>query len=384
MIDPNPYAAPVFLTAVAYAVMAWIVYATRPHGRQNRRLAVWMALWAATFVGVAAVFAADDATSAYAWSVTFTAFWTATLLAHLRFVATFDTPLVAPFRGRVADAVLVGAAFLLPLYWILGPERVVERIVPFPPYTAYRAVFAPEWETWARFWTFAMGFVVVATVHAFLRAPRGTPARKQLAAYAAGAVAHDVIFASGLYGLRLHLNDLIREGIAPPAWEVKVSLLYHAVAGACFLVALSYGILRTQLFDIDLKIKWTLRRGTLVAVFVGVFFVVAEAVQNFLADEYGWLLGGVAAGALLLAIRPLEGAANRVADAAMPHVRDDHEYVAFRKLEVYKGAVEEMLSDGALTEKDRTVLAGLRRRLGIADGAAAAVERDVGAARGTA
>lgn len=44
--------------------------------------------------------------------------------------------------------------------------------------------------------------------------------------------------------------------------------------------------------------------------------------QTFLTDVYGFVVGGVAAGLLLFAIHPLQRVAERVADAAMPGVRD--------------------------------------------------------------
>ena len=39
---------------------------------------------------------------------------------------------------------------------------------------------------------------------------------------------------------------------------------------------IAYGILRAHLFDIDLRIRWTIKQSTVAAVFVAVFYLVAE------------------------------------------------------------------------------------------------------------
>jgi len=60
----------------------------------------------------------------------------------------------------------------------------------------------------------------------------------------------------------------------------------------------------------------------------------------------------------------------------MPDVQDNEEYRTVRKREVYRAAVEELLADGALTEKDRNVLATLADQLGLLYKDARAMERD--------
>jgi len=67
----------------------------------------------------------------------------------------------------------------------------------------------------------------------------------------------------------------------------------------------------------------------------------------------------------------------RVADTAMPSVRETSDYVAFRKMEVYKAALEGAMEDGAVSAKEREVLRRLRESLGITDADASALERDL-------
>jgi hypothetical protein len=66
----------------------------------------------------------------------------------------------------------------------------------------------------------------------------------------------------------------------------------------------------------------------------------------------------------------------------MPGTDSSPAYVAFRKMEVYKAAVEEVLADGKVSDKDRRVLDRLRAQLGLAASDAGSMERDIAAARG--
>lgn len=126
-----------------------------------------------------------------------------------------------------------------------------------------------------------------------------------------------------------------------------------------------YAVLKHRLFDIDLRLKWTLRRGTVAAIFLGVFFVVAQLAQNFLSESMGWAFGGVVAGVLLFAIAPVQRLAERFADAAMPNVADTPEYRSTRKIEVYCSAIRFALADRIVTRDEERHLMQLATELGI-------------------
>jgi len=68
-----------------------------------------------------------------------------------------------------------------------------------------------------------------------------------------------------------------------------------------FPLLVAYALLQHRLFDIDLKIKWTIKRGTLAAIFIAVFFVAAQVAQNLFSESYGVWIGGVAAGGRVVA-----------------------------------------------------------------------------------
>jgi hypothetical protein len=213
----------------------------------------------------------------------------------------------------------------------------------------------------------------------YAAAPKGTQQRAKAAAYA---------WAFGAFDSFWVLYFCLRVPQALGAWSLpdwldSALFVGMGLASVVLVVLLSYGILRTQLFDIDLKLKWTLRRGTVATLFLLVFLVVSQLIERLASEKLGYISGAAAAGVMLLAINPLQKTADRLADKAMPQVKDTAEYAAFRKLEVYKAAVEE-LAVGGITPKERRALDALRTKLGVAAGAAGAMEKDILATRGVA
>jgi uncharacterized membrane protein YebE (DUF533 family) len=147
------------------------------------------------------------------------------------------------------------------------------------------------------------------------------------------------------------------------------------------VLILGYAILRQQLLGIELKLKWTLRRGALAAIILAAFFVVSQLVQTFVGGFVPGLAGAAVAGLLLFAITPLQRFADRLADKAMPGVADTKEYRTVRKREVYRAAVESAMEDGVITAKERGVLATLADQLGLGAKEAHDVEKAALAAR---
>ena len=81
-------------------------------------------------------------------------------------------------------------------------------------------------------------------------------------------------------------------------------------------------------------------------------------------------------------VTPLRGRAALVvlaglAAGAMPKVAPTTDYLAFRKLKVYRAAFESLYADEVISDKERAMLDRLRVKLAILPGDAIAVERDV-------
>jgi hypothetical protein len=151
--------------------------------------------------------------------------------------------------------------------------------------------------------------------------------------------------------------------------------------GTLFYVPLiAYGILRTQLFDIDLRIRWTIKQSTIAAAVLAIVYLVSEGASRLLSAELGNVAGLFAAAVVVYFMAPLQRIAERVASAAMPNTVNTPEYAAFRKLQVYEAAVAEALQGDGISQRERALLNRLRESLGILPGDAAAVERELEAA----
>lgn len=139
-------------------------------------------------------------------------------------------------------------------------------------------------------------------------------------------------------------------------------------------VVVTYGLLRTRVFGLDLSVRWTVSRGTIAASFLAAFFVAAQLAESFLQTRYDWVAGSVAAGLLLFALAPLQRAAERVAERAVPNTKpvasmSDAERDAF-----YRDLLKAAWADGNLSREERRVLETARERLGIPPERAHALE----------
>ncbi|HVM44426.1 MAG TPA: hypothetical protein VM582_00720 [Candidatus Thermoplasmatota archaeon] len=232
---------------------------------------------------------------------------------------------------------------------------------------AWRAVYGPLARLGDVAALLAFAYSLVAALAAYARAAPGTAARQHARAYATAFGVRDAAYIV-----------TIAWGFVDPSSPVPSRV--PPVVSIVFVVLLAVGVLRTQLFDIDLRIKWTIRQGTVAAAFVAVFFVVSESAAAFFEGRAGTYVGIAAAGLLVFALAPLQRAAERFSDRAMPDVRPTSEYVAYKKLEVYRAALEGALADARVAPREREILDRRRAKLGISSEDADAMERELAAA----
>jgi hypothetical protein len=377
----NPITLPAFASSAVTFVLAWIVYSAAPRLTANRFLALALACEGlALALNYGFLYSLTDPDDALAAQVAGFVAFALSLVFYFLFIGTLKTPLTRALRtsaGRLLVA-LLGAALVVsqmfPKGWaFVGVDRVTYATWEAVPGPGYYAIGAAAW-------LFAL--LGLAAAISTLRRSRGATSRAKARAYVVAFSIHDVTLFLNWASWAAFAVFLV-PGSPTAELVVRLLIIGYPILQIVFVGALAYGILKTQLYDIDLKLKWTISRGTVSAVFLAVFFVTAQVVQNFTSTTLGWLGGAVVAGLLLFFLRPVERAANRLADAAMPKVQDTEEYAAFRKMEVYKAAVEELVT-GGITPKERRALDALRAKLGVAAGAASAMERDVIAMRGVA
>ena len=268
--------------------------------------------------------------------------------------AALQTKLTRPFAGKQMRIGLAGASLALFFAVLMTPLEFGATLL----YLMLSLLF---------------GFGLVASIHAWYVATGA--ARDRARAFAIAFGIRDVCWAF-VYGFAIWM---IRAGVYAVVEEQATSIAYILYAcGTLFAVPLiAYGILRSHLFDIDLRIRWTIKQSTLATIVVTLIFVFSEGADRFLSAELGNFAGLLAAAVVVFFLAPLQRLAESVAGAAMPNTQDTPEYLAYRKLQVYESAITEANFEDGISDKERSLLNSLRDSLGISSLDADALERDL-------
>lgn len=216
-------------------------------------------------------------------------------------------------------------------------------------------------------------FALIASIHAWLVANELTRARARSFAFAFGFrdLCWGIVYTVAIYWIYLGLYEVVDSNATGTIYIIYAS-------GTLFAVPLiAYGILRTHLFDIDLRIQWTIKQSTLAAAVVAIIFLLSEGADRLLSSELGNFAGLLAAAVVVFFLAPLQRFAERVASMAMPNTKNTPEYAAFRKMRVYEEALAEALQEGGISEKERALLVRLRDSLGISETDANAIEDEL-------
>jgi hypothetical protein len=269
--------------------------------------------------------------------------------------AALQTPMTRPFADKRVQAGIAVAAIALFVFFQLGPIEIAGVLL----YLALALVF----------W-----YALAASIQAW-RAARGaarTRARAFMVAFGIRDVCWGIVYSKAVW-------DLWFGSYAPVLITDPTDPIYLVYALGTLLAVplIAYGILRTHLFDIDLRIRWTIKQSTLAAAVVAIIYALSEGASRLLSSELGSVAGLLAAALVVFFLAPLQRFADRVASAAMPNTQNTPEYAAHRKLQVYESAVAEALQGGGISEKERALLNRLRDTLGIAKADADALERDL-------
>lgn len=341
----------------AFLHFAVVFYETRVLGRASpsawARAASWTFLLGA--VGTEIFYAATHAERAVRYVEGIRAVLSCLLVLFLAHRATT----LADARRR-ASAMLLAVGLGLDLVY-LGVYYTLRRpIMPLMNDLPITMAYGPEIESVVLYVLLNLTLIPLFAAIALLLARRAQPGAKRAAAALCVAALSGVVnqvIASFWGGAAGRLAEQWIDGL----WTIA------------FPILVAYAVLRHSMFDVDVRTRLMVQRGSVGAVILAVAFVAAELVSNLLNATFGVLAGSVAAGVMFLMLEPLQRAGRRLADAAVPQVHSGD------RIATYREAVEIAYSDGALSPKDRKHLELARTRLGLSPGDAHALEAEVAA-----
>lgn len=275
---------------------------------------------------------------------------------YLAFIGvTVSSPLTRPLRPPQVRWALLLSGFVLAAWMFTKDIAELTAMMP----ALYPAI------------CIALTWGLASAIHAWMIA-RDKASRARARAFTVAFGIRDVLWTLTFIASTLNvLGELPAESLVTQAVPVA-----YALAVIAYVPLVAYGMLRTQLFDIDLRLKRTIKRSTVAAAFVAAYFLVSETAATFLSNQLGAVLGLVCTAALIFFMEPIQRAAQRFSDAAMPNTQATPEYETYRKLQVYAAALHTALENGEISARERQLLNSLIKSLGIDPQAAAALERD--------
>ncbi|HEX2022706.1 MAG TPA: hypothetical protein VHH36_08325 [Candidatus Thermoplasmatota archaeon] len=163
------------------------------------------------------------------------------------------------------------------------------------------------------------------------------------------------------------------------AWEPALGGILIFVTGFWRILLpamVVHALLRHRLFDLDVRVRWTISRGTLAFATLAAFFLAEQLVQAYVSDQFGFLAGLGAAAVLVLARKPVERAGDRLASFLLPDARPAEEMERQQRLDAYRAHAQDAWAEGALDRAARLRLDELGARLGLSLEECARLERE--------
>jgi hypothetical protein len=288
---------------------------------------------------------------------------------YLAFLGSaLDSALVRPFASRRAFWVLGAMSALAALAVILFPTVIIGELYS-PPWATWNFQFTDWGRRLNLFHGGASLFGLAVALNAYWSAKPRTAARDRARWFAMAFGIRDFVAVS------LYLFPSVLRPI--PFWGDFLYNELNAVTNLLYVALLSYGVLRHQLFDIDLKLKFVIRQSTVGGFIAGTFLVVSETLESFIPAE-GFVMSLLSAIVIVVLLQPVQRFAERFASRVMRGVEDTPEYLDRQKRHVYRAMLEGTYRDGGVTERERAILERLRKELGIPRGIAATLEAEVG------
>lgn len=363
----TPWALPGLAVLVCGLFLAWFIYRFRPDRAQNRRLALQLLLEAPVVAILSGgIWIVNDADTVRFLVLAANVLVWPKLWTYYSFLATLDTPLARPLQSRRRLNGLLAVTLLAATTVLVWPQWYGGEIAYWPAvdglHMAPGTAFVPIFWMWGLMWLVGLSFSISALRHA-----KTALRREQARAFLIAFGTRDVTFLWVVAFLTL----------VPPTYaHFHWVFLVFAAIWLTYFPLVAYGILKHQLFDIDLRLKQTVKRSTILGSFAGAFFIGGEALEQIVPVD-GFFLGLLAAGAVAAAFRPLQRLAEAVAEGAMPEVNTSATYLTERRHEVYRDAIEGAFEDGRISDRERVILQKVQESLGVESEAASRIEAEV-------
>lgn len=356
---------------------AWAAAATAlriaPNRTLNRRLALLLLLegiWAGAAFGF--VFFLGEPSLVPVLSTLGAAAVVALPYQYVAFLSVaLKTPILDPFRSRWGKWVLDGLSVISIAVVLARPSWFLQDVYS-PGWAAWNFHYSPLAQRAIQVYGVASLIAAAAVVHSLMGAPKGTVFRERALWLVAAFAVKDIYLGA------IHLLVTVLRPV--PFWGDVIYNPGQGTVMGLYVVVLAYGVLRAQLFDIDLKLRFALQQGTVGALIAGTFLVASEVLERLLPVD-GVALGVLLALIVALLLKPMQGVAQRALNRVVPAVQATPEYLGRRKLTVYRAALEGAFEDGEITKKEWAILSTLREQLGIGESEAAALEDALGISR---
>ncbi|MBI2078842.1 MAG: hypothetical protein HYT80_10830 [Euryarchaeota archaeon] len=177
--------------------------------------------------------------------------------------------------------------------------------------------------------------------------------------------------------------------ILDPSNNSRVFFLLLGLARLVFPALVGYAVIRqTQTridpFELDVRVRIGLKRGTIGGIFVAGYFVVSEGATKVIETlaarrlEGAWAegIGIVGAALLVFVMNPLLRMGDQISGSALPHARPVGDLSSPERSRLYREQAELAWLDGSITVKERMLLDRLRDRLGLPLDEAARLETE--------
>lgn len=284
---------------------------------------------------------------------------------------------------------IVGTAFIiLPtaiLFFAIGYPTRHPRLknmkhwylLPFAPWILFTPFIFIKNEDAAFIMSFTfiiLGTIVAAILFRQRAAQAATQLERERLLFMYRFVSFPLIAGAALVMLGASLDLYVLDGAI---WQTGLPGILIAPVALGPVLGLSWGLLRYKIVDLDTKLRLTINRGFIGAVFIAVFFLATETAKLVFSAAIGPVVGLLAAALLVAAIAPLERVGRRLATRVVPEPPDPQAYQSFRRLEIYRAAYEEVAVDDEITNKERRAMDSLARSLNLSPKEVEFVESEV-------